>query len=177
MEDTELCEAYLIPRTENGEELPSDICARLLKECEEFQHLVEGEARTAFLLSVREVVKGGKQVLGQAHMPTVQGQLKGVFHWALEKALGYEPDFLITLDMDFWEASGPKEREILVYHELCHCIQKTDREGESRWDEDGRPVWGIQSHDVEEFAATVRRYGPYSEDIRRFIAAAEAGAQ
>ena len=165
---------YIIPPVD-ALDGPVAIRDRLLRECPEFAHLAEGEARIAFLLASVEVIKAGKQILGAAHLPTVQGQLKGVFAWTLEQALGFMPDFLITLDLTFWEEADARHREILVYHELCHCIQKADRDGEPRFDEDDRPVWGIVGHDVEEFSATVRRYGAYSEDIREFIAAASGG--
>lgn len=162
---------FRIPEAE-GDDSPVAISKHLLQECPEFQHLVEGEAEIAFLLAAGEVIKNGKQVLGMAHMPTVQGQLKGVFSWMLVRVMGFDPDFLITLDLEFWESASERDREILVYHELCHCVQKVDREGEPRWSEDGLPVWGIVDHDVNEFVATVRRYGAYSEEIREFIAAA-----
>lgn len=174
MEDQDTGGQYIIPK-KKGAASPVAICRRLLRECGEFSHLVEGEAKIAFLLSVAEVIRDGKQVLGTAHLPTVQGRLRGVFEWAIAQVFGYPPDFIITLDYGFWEEASQKEREILVFHELCHCIHKTDRDGEPRFNEEGGPVWGIVAHDVEEFNATVARYGPYSEEIRQFIRAAEMG--
>ena len=50
---------------------------------------------------------------------------------------------------------------------------QVDREGAPRFDDEGRPVWGLQGHDVEEFAAVVRRYGAHNPDIQRFLAAAD----
>jgi len=130
---------------------------------------------------VREpVIKQGRQVLGAVHMPTVQGQLKGVFAWMLLNTFGRLPDFLVLLDKDFWcgEGDRPEDdrvREILMYHEMCHMVHKVDLDGEPRFSESGKPVFGLQAHDVEEFANTVKRYGAYSAEIEEFIEAAKAG--
>lgn len=172
--DDELRSSYSIP-AKRGPESPIAICERLLRDCHEFAHLAEGEAKIAFLIAAQGVIIGERRVLGMAHLPTVQGRLKGVFNWALREVLGFDPDFIVTLDEQYWQASTPRAREILVYHELCHCAQKRDRDGELRWTEDGLPVWGIVGHDVEEFEAVVERYGAYSADIREFVSAVERG--
>lgn len=150
---------------------------RLLKACEEFRHLEEGEANIHFLLVSEPVVKQGKQILGAVHIPKVQGQLKGVFRWLLADAFGGVPDFLVLLDATFWKYGNDRDREILMYHEMCHMVHAEDREGEPRYDEDGNPVWGLVGHDIEDFNAVVRRYGIYSEDLRRFVDAAMVGEQ
>ena len=160
-----------------GEPLsPSDIAAKLISECQEFEHLKDGEACIRFLMDTDETIKHGRRIIGSANMPTVQGNLKGVFDWLLHNFFQDEHvDFLIILELDYWEAADDRMREILVFHELCHCIHKKDRDGDPRYDETGRPVWGLLNHDLEEFNATVRRYGAYSEDVRAFIAAAGEG--
>jgi hypothetical protein len=141
----------------------------------EFEHLASGGAWVEFLMRTKEQVVGGRRVLGSVHLPTVQGQLKGVFSWMLEEVFGGMPDFLVVLEDDYWKAATPREREILVYHELCHTEHKRDKEGELRFDVEERPVWGIVGHDVEEFNAVVRRYGAHSAEIQAFIGAASAG--
>lgn len=163
---------YII-RAEGEPGCPADIAARLIAECPEFQHLIDGEACIRFLLDTDETIKQGKRVVGSANLPTVQGGLKGVFDWLINRLFdGPKVDFLIILEHDYWEAADEKTREILIFHELCHCIHKRDKDGDPRYDEDGRPCWGIIAHDVEEFNATVRRYGAYSDDIKAFIEAA-----
>lgn len=165
--------AYGLPR--EGEFDPRRYYERVLAQCPEHAHLKDGEAVVDFLLVGMPVIKAGRQVIGMAHLPRVQGQLKGVFVWMLMRTFGRLPDFLITLDREYWMGSTDRDREILMYHEMCHCIHAVDRDGEPRYDEDGRPVWALKAHDVEEFEATVRRYGAYSPDIRRFIEAAQEG--
>lgn len=176
MEDMDYTSLFIVPK-QTGADSPVPIAKRLMKECEEFRHLLDGEARFAFLLSVTEVVRSGKQVLGEVHLPVVQGRLRTMFDWLVGMQFGFTPDFIVILDKAFWDAAEPIQREILVYHELRHCIHKTDRDGEPRWTEDGRPVFGLVGHDVEEFADTVRRYGAYSEDIQYFIAAMQEGEE
>ncbi|HET7674631.1 MAG TPA: putative metallopeptidase [Gammaproteobacteria bacterium] len=138
----------------------------------EFGHLLEGEAVVDFLLSAAPVVQAKKQVLGACHLPMVQGKLRGVFLWMLERTLDRMPDFLVTLDMEFWAEVDDRQREILVYHEMKHMIHDTDRDGELRFDEDGNPIWALIGHDIEEFTDTVARYGAYSEELQVFLSAA-----
>lgn len=145
-----------------------------LKQLPEFEHLVDGEARIEWLLRDDEYRKQGRKVLGACYLPSVQGSLSGLFDWLLANHFGGEEpvDFLIILDREFWESSDDKTREILVYHELCHAAQAVNRDGDPRFDKDGRPVWSIRGHDVEEFVAVARRYGAYNSDLRALIAAA-----
>ena len=164
---------YLMPAP--SQDAPSAVAAEMVSSYPEFQHLKDGEARIEFLFALDPVVRNGRQVLGEVHLPTVQGRLKGVFDWLLGKLLDGTPDFLILLDFAYWDESDARMREILVFHELCHCIQKSDKDGDPRFDEDGRPVWGLIAHTVEEFSSTVRRYGSYSEEIKEFISAAGIG--
>jgi len=162
---------YLVP--DNSEGSPPAIAARLIDTMPEFAHLKDGQAQIRFLLDLQETISQGRQILGMVHIPSVQGRLKRLFDWMLAKLFhGEQLDFLITLDDVWWEAATEQQREILIFHELCHCIQKTDKEGEPRFTEEGRPVFGLLGHDVEEFSATVRRYGAYSPEIQEFIAAA-----
>lgn len=168
---------FLIPDPAPG--FAPAIAARLVGEYTEFAHLKDGAARISILMRLESEIQGGRQVLGTAFMPQVQGRLNKVFQWMLERVLAAEglPDFLIILDHDYWEGASGEMREILVFHELSHCIHKADRDGDPRYDEDGRPVWGLVAHDVEEFTATVARYGAYSQDIKDFIAAAQTESQ
>lgn len=160
--------SYRRPTT--ADDLPATYAAKLLK-LPEFEHLRDGEAYIEWLFRLEPERRGGRDVLGTVHMPQVQGQLKDVFLWMLTELFGRLPDFLVVLDLEYWEACDARLREILVYHELCHAIQKVDREGSPRFDEEGRPVWGLRGHDVEEFSAVVRRYGAWNPDIKEFLAA------
>ena len=165
---------YLLPAETPETRHPAEDYLRLVK-LPEHRHLSDGEARVEWLFRTHAEVKAGRTILGTAFMPTVNGRLAPVFDWLIERLFGEPPAFLIVLDFQFWADATPREREILVYHEMLHCTQALDPYGAPKFDRDGLPVWAIQGHDVEEFAATVRRYGAYSEDIRQFIAAAGEG--
>lgn len=61
-------------------------------------------------------------------------------------------DFVIILSHDRWQDLEPRQREALLDHELCHCAQKLDKDGQP----DG---WTIRHHDLEDFAEIVQRHG------------------
>jgi hypothetical protein len=153
---------------------PATIAARLL-ELEEHQHLKDHDATIDWLIRNEPKCKGGRRVLGTAYIPMVQGELRDCFEWLLSALLGRWPDFLIVIDREYWEQADARAREILVYHELSHCVQKFDAYGAPRFHKDGRPMWGLRGHDVEEFTATVKRYGSWSDEIKLFVAAAREG--
>lgn len=153
-------------------ELPEVIAKPLLK-LPEFEHLVDGDASIGWLMRSHEDVMGGRRIIGTCSMPTCQGRQRELFEWMVERILGFMPDFIITLELAYWLDGTPRQREILVYHELLHAVHKVDRHGTPMFDEQGRPKWGLRGHDVEEFSQVVERYGAHSEEIREFIAAAE----
>lgn len=163
--------SFLIP--EYNDAHPGVFAARLM-EAGEFEHLRDGEARIGWLMRTHEEVMGGRQILGTVFMPQVQGRLREVFDWLLDEKFPDGLDFLVILDATYWEEADEIKREILVFHELCHCIQKVDQYGAPRFDKDGRPVWGLRGHSVEEFSEVVQRYGAWNDELKEFIAAAQA---
>lgn len=169
-DDLDLSE-YEVPG--DGENAPTAIVERLVRTCDEFVHLREGEPRILVLFRTMPKTKGGRDVLGECMMPSVQGSLRSLFEWLMVERFGFFPDFLILLDKAFWEAVDDRTREALVFHELMHADQATDQFGAPRFNKDtGLPVWRIRAHDLEEFNAVVRRYGAWAPDISAFIEAA-----
>lgn len=166
----ETFEPYRLPDPETH---PATIAERLLN-LPEHAHLREGDASIDWLMRAEPKIKGGRHVLGTAYMPRVNGELSELFDWMLERLLGRMPDFLIVLDLGYWETATPLQREILCYHELCHCVQKVDRYGAPRFTKEGLPVWGLRGHSVEEFTEVVARYGAWNDEIREFVAAVAA---
>ena len=155
---------------------PRAICARLLDECPEFAHLKEGEVGIFWIESLEAMTEKGRHVLGMVHEPKVQGKLNLLFCWMLRMIHGEDPDFIIRLDAMWWAAATPREREILVYHELSHIGHAEDKDGEPKYNEDtGRPVYCIVGHDIEEFSAVARRYGAWSLDLQDFAQALKEG--
>lgn len=173
--------SYFLPVERPDIDNPEVFYLRLLK-LAEHAHIVEAEARVEFLMRTHAEVKGGRQVLGTVFRPDVQGRLREVFQWLLEDKFGglgegdRPIDYLIVLDAEWWMDADERDREILVYHEMCHIQPAYDKMGAQRFDRDtGLPVLTLAGHDVEEFSAVVRRYGAYSRDIRDFIGAASEG--
>jgi hypothetical protein len=135
----------------------------------EHAHLVEHDVAIDYLIRRAPKMKAGRQVLGTAYQPSVQGELRSMFEWMLTLLLGRFPEFLIVLDEGFWETASPREREILVFHELSHCVQDVDKYGAPRFDKaTGAAVFCLAGHDVEEFIAVAARYGAWTDEIKRF---------
>lgn len=83
-------------------------------------------------------------------------------------------DFLITLDAPYCATAGDAAFCALVEHELYHCAQARNAYGAPRFTREGRPVFAIRGHDVEEFVGVVRRYGTgaTSHAVQELVAAA-----
>lgn len=160
--------SYALPPAKHN---PLEIAARLI-EWQEHKHLKDFDAKIDWLMRDHPRAKAGRSILGSAHIPSVQGELSDCFEWLLNRLFGRIPDFLIILDARWWGEFSPLQQEILVYHELSHCVIKSDAYGTPRFHRDGTPIWGLKGHDVEEFTETVRRYGAYNSELQEFIDAA-----
>jgi hypothetical protein len=167
---------WLVPDSDSPESSPRIIAERLMNECPRFAHLVLGGVVVIYLFRGTVKRKGGRQILGSIHLPVFQGELGKLAYWMLNSIVhGPEPDFLMLLDWHFWAGATPMQREALVFHELCHTAHAVDREGELRFTDEGRPVFELRGHDVEEFGDVVARYGAWLPDIQFFFDAAVRG--
>lgn len=63
----------------------------------------------------------------------------------------------------FWDHFDERQREAVVYHELCHL--ELDR------DKGGNLKVVLREHDLEEFAGVMRRFGPIIPGRRAFVKA------
>jgi hypothetical protein len=149
---------------------PRDIGARVLL-LPEHEDLARGEATIDWLFRTAEKRKKGRRILGTCYMPSVQGDLSDLFDHLLEQHCGRSPDYLIVLDWVYWQGASPREREILCFHELKHAGQARDIFGGPKFDREGRPMWAVHPHDIEEFDDVVRRYGVHSVDVASFLQA------
>lgn len=97
-----------------------------------------------------------------------------LFGWEL-------PDFVLTFDAQFWvnDFVSVATKLGLVTHELCHCGQAVDRDGNPRvarvGPNKGQPVWTIIPHDVEQFDLVVQWFGARAAGVDSMVAAAAAG--
>jgi hypothetical protein len=154
-----------------GDDSPARYIAELILE-DEHRHIYDEDLGIDVLMATSGVIKGGKQVLGAVHLPTVQGKLKSLFEMLLMHYFGRMPDFLMIIDEAWWEQASDRDREALIWHELSHIKQETDKFGEPKFDRDGNPTFGLVEHDVAAFKSEVSRYGAWSPDLQEFFAAA-----
>jgi hypothetical protein len=85
-------------------------------------------------------------------------------------------DFVLLLNYEVWEAVDFNEgqRRALLDHELCHGAIARDGEGDTRYTPDGRIVYRIRKHSIEEFHEIVERHGQWKGDIQTFVERAMA---
>lgn len=83
-------------------------------------------------------------------------------------------DAVMLLNHLAWNAAGFSEAQMraLIDHELCHLQVACDSDGEAKLDENGRTVYRIRKHDLEEFREIVARHGCWKDDVRKFAEAA-----
>jgi hypothetical protein len=170
-------EFAFLPAIDGDEDTdPRKIADRLVNNVQRFSHLNLGEAVILFLMRRDTKVSKGRTELGSIALPAFQGGLGGFAKWLLIKFCGDAlPDYVMFLDAAWWERASGKQREALVFHELCHTVHEKDKEGELKFTDEGRPVFGIQGHDIEEFSDVVRRYGAWKPDLHDFIDALREG--
>jgi hypothetical protein len=113
--------------------------------------------------SVVFLLKNLDKVSAEDTIDTIAKCVKTPALWAA--LTGY--DFAIWVKKCYWDLYPAKEREAIIAHELQH-IGADDKE---------RPT--IVPHTVEEFAQTVRWYGPWSNGLaeiqRAFVKTIEGG--
>jgi hypothetical protein len=155
---------------------PRLVAAHLVDVTPRFSHLKEGEALIMFVFRMVPKLKAGRTILGQMCLPRFQGSLGDLAGWLLAIACqGTMPDYMMLLDREFWFAATSTQREALVFHELCHTVHEKDKEGELKFTDAGRPVFGLQGHDLEEFNEVVARYGAWLPDVEAFARALRDG--
>jgi hypothetical protein len=155
---------------------PGPIADRLVQTCPEFAHLKLGEPVIMFMFRSDPKIMGQKRQLGQIALPSFGGPNGKLGVWLLAMACGGElPDFIMTLDRQFWDGAAPHQRIALVHHELKHIRHKLDAEGDEKFTEEGDPVYELVAHDLEEFGDTVRRFGAWLPDVKMFADALREG--
>ena len=134
----------------------------------EHQHLENAEI--LYLWAGTSATMKGRMIAGQAEIPNFKGnawQKKRQEEQLTQWNRGDFPDFVITIDHDFFLSADEISRMALIEHELYHCAQATDQFGMPKFNNlTGKPTFTIRGHDVEEFTSVVRRYGTYSNDLK-----------
>jgi hypothetical protein len=83
-----------------------------------------------------------------------------------------EFDFVVLLNHEVWNSDlfDETQKRATMDHELSHAQVSMDRNGEPLVDEEGRTVYRLRGHDIEEFTEVVARYDTYNADLERFAA-------
>lgn len=96
-------------------------------------------------------------------------------HWQWRSWFGLAPDFVITISAPAAEVLDDWAFCALIEHELCHAAQDIGLDGEPRFDREGRPLFRVAGHDVEQFNDVVERYGAIASGVDRMVGLANAG--
>lgn len=118
-------------------------------------HLVE--AKIAYLFRSGTWTSKGQAVGGKAYKASERDR---VLHGC---------DLLVVINSEVWNALDPDRRRALVDHELSHFLRDED--------EQGNPIWQVVGHDVEDFAAVIKRHGLWNEGLELMDRAVEAYKQ
>jgi hypothetical protein len=119
----------------------------------------------------------GRRIAGEARMPRPAGS-----RWSQMMAeaqlldlFGDVPDFIITIDAELAAMASDDEFCALIEHEMYHCAQAVGVFGEPRFTREGRPVFTMRGHDVEQFVGVVARYGAGASGVAAMVEAAGRG--
>src|SRR6185312_3191479 len=111
----------------------------------ELAHLATYRPAVGFLFRHHEIIQNQRRILGTCAMPS--GKL---MNWLLEEKLSFTPVYLVTLEAAWWEEASPRQREILMFHEMQHTGIAQDKYGCDKFDrETVEPIWALVWHDVE----------------------------
>lgn len=170
--DDDTFEPYRLPSNDTH---PANIAARLMRH-PVHQHLGDNDVQFGWLMRMDEKRKGGKVELGSVHAvkTMAQGGFKDLFLQLLERMLGALPEFVVVINAAWWDQATDEQRRALVWHELAHVKQATDRYDAPRFDRDGLPVWAIVEHDITAFQSELAEFGAWTDDIASFLNAAKA---
>lgn len=132
-----------------------------------YEHLQE--CRIAYLVTDEDIRMQGRDKAGFVIMPTAMGQNGKIFDYVLAEYFGFidecyevpvAPDVVMVISQDVWEGYNSIQRVCLICHELMHIAHAETKDGEQRYnEEDGRPVFTLLGHDVEEFTAIAAMFG------------------
>ena len=107
-----------------------------------------------------------RTIVGTAEIPTMRGRPWVKARQEVQMREWFDeplPDFVLTFSAPYAVHVDNASFCALVEHELYHCAQAIDQYGSPKVRKgDGKPVFAMRGHDVEEFVGIVRRYGPGS---------------
>lgn len=112
----------------------------------------------------------GRRILAQTQLGRHGPPSTKLFKARLEQQtlawFGVIPDFIITFDVEYALSASDVAWCALAEHELYHAAQAHDENGPRFNQQTGLAVYTIRGHDIEEFLGVVKRYGPWSEELK-----------
>ena len=137
----------------------------IIQHFEEFDHLAD-DVDIAYLMYEGEPITiRGRQVAAFVTAPDAQGQNKKIYPWVLTHMFGFQPDVIMVADTEQWEAFSDTQKIALVYHELCHIVQKETKAGAPSFDAEGKPSLQLVDHDIGEFNAVIAKFGAWEPGL------------
>jgi hypothetical protein len=116
-----------------------------------YQHLINGNARIAYLFREKAWKTTSKVVLGKASKRS-----------EIDKFLSANrEDFIIIIAKPEWDKLDSSKKEILVDHELAHCGIIVSSTGASKWI--------ILDHPIEEFPEILARHESKRQELGALI--------
>lgn len=140
------------------------------------EHIHLREASLGVLWTNCDNSKKGRSVIGQAEQmpPMAMGKWQRARTvQQIEEWFDGMPDFLLTFSAPAAAGMDDPSFCALVEHELYHCAHKLDQFGMPAFGKDGRPIFTMRGHDVEEFIGVVARYGAEAAGVSALVDAAQ----
>lgn len=141
------------------------------------RHAHLADATIGWLWTDAEHSDKGRDVAGLCELvPPLQRKWSSArTHWLFEHWFAETPDFIITISAPYAIEADDWGFCALIEHELCHAAHARDPFGEPRFDQEGKPVFAIAGHDVEQFHDVVARYGADASGVTEMVRLANAG--
>jgi hypothetical protein len=76
-------------------------------------------------------------------------------------------DFILFLNADFWKTLSDPQKLYILDHQLSTIDVTTDKHDDPKTAMDGRPKLKSLPHDIEAYAAVIKRHGAIMEDVKR----------
>ena len=130
-----------------------------------FDHLA-GEILIALFFAAEVPKVRGRSAMALVTMPDASGQNKHIYSWALFMVFGFEPDVVMIIHKESWDAADDYQKLALLYHELRHIYQKETPKGGPQFSRDtGRPIYELRDHQLGLFFDEMETFGAWDAAI------------
>ncbi len=117
-----------------------------MKQSQEIQALIRE------MVQENNIDTGSAKVCGLMVTPSINKTTAGrCIRAGKELKFFSDYDYIIQISRDYWDNLTEQARKILVLHEVMHI--------DIRYTKQGKEVFGMRQHDVEDFAVLLEKYG------------------